>query len=82
MNKQEQGQQDELLLLLNQGRFKELVVAPRFKEKWWTEPLNSRFENIKYFKHNEIFNVNNYLKLQINFSSIPLHGTISAIYGL
>jgi hypothetical protein len=50
--------------------FKALVVAPRFKKKWWTEPLNSRFENIKYFKHNEIFNVNNYLKLQIFFNDL------------
>ncbi len=49
MNKQEQGQQDELLLLINQGRFKELVVdATKFTEKYKTNAMGWNLLALSY----------------------------------
>ncbi len=45
--------------------FKAKIVVPKFKEKWWSEGLETKFKNIKYLKHNEIYKLSNNLKLQI-----------------
>jgi len=45
--------------------FKKLIIAPNFKEKWWKDSLKSKFENIKYLNHNEIFKFDKELSLQV-----------------
>ena len=45
--------------------FKKLVVVPNYKEKWWKDSINSKFKNVKYLNHNQIYNVKKDLSLQI-----------------
>jgi len=45
--------------------FKAKIIAPKFKEKWWSESLESKFKNIKYINHNQIFHHDKNLSFQI-----------------
>ena len=41
------------------------IIAPKFKEKWWSEAVEAKFSNIKYLGHNETFKLNDKTNLQL-----------------
>ena len=45
--------------------FKAKILAPKFKEKWWSESLEAKFKNIKYVDHNSIYKLTKDLSFQV-----------------
>ena len=47
------------------SQFKAKILAPKFKEKWWSESLEAKFKNIKYVDHNSIYKLTKDLSFQV-----------------